>query len=144
MESLGVAGRVARASVALVAGLLLVAGSAWGSDDDFPFGPFLMYATARDDDEPIGDTATYGVDASGRRLALDQSLTGLRRAEIEGQLARFADRPALLRHVAAAYARRNPDAPPLQRVAVVVRWHELRDGEVTGHTRDEVVARWGR
>ena len=138
------AGRATRGVMTLVAGLLLVLGSAWGSDDDFPFGPFLMYATTRDADEPIGDTATYGVDASGRRLALDQSLTGLRRAEIEGQLPRFADRPALLRHVAAAYAQRNPDAPRLEGVAVVVRWHELRDGELTGNTRDEVVATWSR
>ena len=138
------AGRAARAVVTLVAGLLLVLGSAWGSDDDFPFGPFLMYAAARDANDPIGDTATFGVDATGRRLLLDQSLTGLRRAEIEGQLTRFTDRPFLLRQVAAAYARRNPDAPPLQRVMVVVRWHELRDGELTGDTRDEVVATWRR
>ena len=137
-------GRVGRA-LATVAGMaLLVLGSAWGNDDHFPFGPFLMYADARGADEPIGDTATYGVDITGKRLLLDQSLTGLRRAEVEGQLDRFSRSPSLLRHIADAYSRRNPQAPPLRRVFVVVRWHELRGGALTGESRTELVTSWQR
>ena len=137
-------GRVARALVTVLGLMLLVLGSAWGSDDHFPFGPFLMYADARGADEPIGDTHTYGVDTTGARLLLDQSLTGLRRAEIEGQLGRFTRSPSLLRHIADAYARRNPQAPPLRRVSVVVRWHELRDGALTGESSVEVISSWRR
>jgi hypothetical protein len=144
MDTLGVAGRAVRTLVTVaVAGLLLL-GSGWGSDDHFPFGPLLMYAEARGLDEPIADTQAFGVDTAGARLRLDQSLTGLRRAEIEGQLARFVEAPSLLRFVAEAYARRNPSAPPLRRVTIIITWHEMRNGVVTGASSDERVTTWRR
>ena len=41
-----------------------------------------------------------------------------------------------------AYQRRNPQAPPLTEIRVVIRWHEVRDFQVTGEWEDEVVATW--
>lgn len=133
-----------RVAVTLLAGALLLLGTLRGDDDAFPFGPFSMYSSARNLDEPVGDTRLYGIDQAGEELLLLQSLTGLRRAEIEGQLPRFTADPSLLALVAKAYERRNPEEPPLRQVQILVRWNELRDGQPTGRTWDEVVTTWRR
>jgi hypothetical protein len=142
IETLTARGRWIRLAVTLVAAVLLLAGTLWGEDDHFPFGPFKMYASAVDPDAPAEDTRVEGVDASGAVVLITPANTGIRRAEFEGQLGRLREQPDLLQTVADAYARRNPDAPPLAEVRIVVRWHEVRDFEVTGIWDEEVVATW--
>jgi hypothetical protein len=142
METLTSPGRWVRLAVTAVAAGLLLAGTLWGEDDHFPFGPFKMYASAVDPDAPAEDTRVEATDAGGGTVLLTPANTGIRRAEFEGQLDRFRDRPELLATVADAYARRNPDAPPLRELRIVVRWHEVRDFEVTGRWEDQVVAAW--
>lgn len=142
IETLTPRGRWIRLAVTLVGAVLLIAGSLWGEDDHFPFGPFKMYASTVDPDAPAADTRVEGVDATGSVVLITPANTGIRRAEFEGQLGRFRQQPVLLRTVADAYARRNPDAPPLAEVRIVVRWHEVRDFEVTGDWTEEVVATW--
>jgi hypothetical protein len=144
METLTARGRWRRAAVTLVAGVLLLAGTLWGEDDHFPFGPFKMYASAVDPDAPAEDTRLEATDAEGGTVLLTPANTGFRRAEYEGQLGRFREDPALLATVVDAYQRRNPAAPPLREVRIVVRWHEVRDFEVTGEWEEEVVATWRR
>jgi hypothetical protein len=129
-------------AVTLVAGALLLVGTLWGEDDHFPFGPFKMYASAVDPDAPAEDTRLEATDADGGTVLLTPANTGFRRAEYEGQLGRFREDPTLLATVVDAYQRRNPAAPPLREVQIVVRWHEVRDFEVTGEWEDEVVAVW--
>lgn len=124
------------------AALLLLAGTVWGTDDHFPFGPFKMYSSARDPDAPAEDARLEAVGAGGEVVLLTPANTGIRRAEFEGQLDRFRQQPELLGTVVDAYLRRNPDAPPPREVRLVVRWHEVRDFEVTGVWRDDVVATW--
>jgi hypothetical protein len=126
----------------LAGAALLVAGTAVGQDDDFPFGPFRMFSTTDRLDAPVADTRLEAVDASGARLRLSDRDIGLRRAEIEGQLDRFTARPALLAAAASGYAARHPGAPPLVEIDVVVRWYELRDGRPTGVYRDQTVVSW--
>jgi hypothetical protein len=126
----------------LIGAVLLLAGTVVGSDDDFPFGPFKMYSTTDKLDAPVADTRVDAVDASGRHWVLTDSETGIRRAEIEGQLSSFTAAPARLSVVADAYARRNPHAPRLTELAVVVRWHELRGGQPTGGYHDETKVVW--
>lgn len=142
METLTRRGRWVRLVVTLAAAGLLLAGTGWGEDDHFPFGPFKMYASAVDPDAPTEDTRVEAVDARGGTVRLTPANTGIRRAEFEGQLARFRAQPELLRTVVDAYHRRNPDAPVLREVRIVVRWHEVRDFEVTGRWDDQVVATW--
>lgn len=129
-------------AVTLVAAALLVAGTVWGEDDHFPFGPFKMYASAVDPDAPVIDTRVEAVDLAGGTVLITPGNTGIRRAEFEGQLGRFAGDPGLLAAVVDGYARRNPEAPALREVRVVSRWHEIRDFRPTGVWRDEVVAAW--
>jgi hypothetical protein len=135
-------GRGLRVGFTVLIAALLLAGTLIGSDDDFPFGPFRMYATTDQPDGTVADTRVEGVDSRGTEILLTENNTGIRRAEIEGQLDRFAADPSLLHTVADAYAERNPKAPPIVRIAVVVRWHELRGGAPTGGYHDETRAVW--
>jgi hypothetical protein len=142
MTALTTRGRWIRVAITLTAAGLLLAGTVWGDDDHFPFGPFRMYASAVDPDAPAEDTRVEATDASGAIVIITPQNTGIRRAEFEGQLGSFKEEPTRLRVVVDAYQRRNPDAPVLREVRIVVRWHEVRDFEVTGVWEDQVVATW--
>jgi len=135
-------GRLLRVA-ALVAGLaLLLAGSAWGDDDAFPFGPFRMYSTADDPDGRVLSTYLQAVDADGVVVdRVGEQQVGLRRAEYEGQLSRVVEQPALLGDLAAAFSRRHPEAAPWVEVSVVRTAYQLVDGRPTGETT-QVLATW--
>jgi hypothetical protein len=137
-------GRGIRVVATLVVAALLLVGTLWGQDDDFPFGPFRMYSTTAKLNAPAPDTRVEATDATGAVVLLTQQNTGIRRAEIEGQEPRFTADPALLKVVSDAYAKRNPKAPQVEQVRIVIRWYELRDGLPTGAWRDEVVTTWTR
>jgi len=142
MDTLSSRGRRIRVAVTLAIAGLLLYGTLWGQDDFFPFGPFRMYATTDKLDAPVFDTRFEIVDASGRTVELTEVNTGIRRAEIEGQLARIEADPALLRVVDQAYVARNPHAPAPVKVQVIVRWHELKGGVETGVYTDQTAATW--
>jgi hypothetical protein len=144
METLTRGGRATRLVVTVIGALLLLAGSAWGTDDDFPFGPFSMYAGVNGTNDPAPDTRVVGTDATGVVVFLTERNTGIRRAEIEGQEAAYVADPARLRSLADAYSRLNGSAPPIVKVALIVRWHEIENSRVTGDSRDEVKAVWER
>jgi hypothetical protein len=142
MERLSIQGRMWRLVATLVAGGLLLAGTISGDDDHFPFGPFKMYAGAAGAHQPTIDTRLEAIDEHGNTVLLTERNTGIRRAEIEGQLGRIEQEPELLQVAAEAYERRNPHAPQLNEIRIVIRWHETRDFRPTGEWTDEVVATW--
>ncbi|HWC66785.1 MAG TPA: hypothetical protein VG478_01860, partial [Acidimicrobiales bacterium] len=112
-----------RLRMALAAGVvtLLLAGTFVGQDDDFPFGPFRMYATRQRLD---GRTSWYRIEAvtaTGEAVFVPGAAYGLRRAELEGQIPRFVADPALLGELAVAHAARRPDAPALVEIRLVRR-----------------------
>ena len=142
MDTLSRPGRAVRVAVTAIGAAVLLAGTLWGQDDDFPFGPFRMYATAPDPDADAPDTRVEGVDATGRTLQLTEWNSGLRRAEIEGQQQAYVDHPERLRQVAMAYAARNPQAEKLRTVRIVIRWVGIEDARPTGTSNDQIVAQW--
>ena len=144
MNQLSVRSRRLRVLATLIAGALLLAGTLWGTDDDFPFGPFRMYSTAPDPNGAAKDTRVEGVDADGRTVAITEGNSGLRRAEIEGQQQAYVDQPSRLSQVATAYAEHSPGASPLRSVRIVVRWHTIKDARPTGTSYDEIIAEWNR
>ena len=144
MNELTVRGRRIRVAATLIAGVLLLAGTLWGTDDDFPFGPFRMYSTAPDPNGAAKDTRVEGVLPDGRVVPITEGNSGIRRAEIEGQQAAYEAQPARLSEVADAYAAHSPGAPALRTVRIVVRWHGIEHARPTGDSRDEVVAEWTR
>jgi len=134
--------RAARGWRLAVAGVVLaltLAGTAWGDDSHFPFGPFLMYAGRAGNDVPVGSTRVVGLTADGTEVPMSGGEVGLRRAEFEGQLGRVIEQPQLLGELGEAYVARNPSAAPLVQVEVVQRDFELRDGVQTGAFTDHVV-----
>jgi hypothetical protein len=142
METLSASGLRIRVAVTVAVVGLLLYGTLWGQDDLFPFGPFRMYSTADKLDSPVADTRFEGVLADGTVVVLNEQNTGIRRAEIEGQLPGIRAHPELLRSVDEAYARRNPGAAKLAQVRVIVRWHQLHGGRQTGAYTDETAATW--
>jgi hypothetical protein len=141
---LSAAGRRARLAVTLVLAVLTLAGTFVGQDDDFPFGPFRMYSTRDDPDGTVVSTRVEAVSPDGRVLVVDERSTGLKRAEVEGQVRRFRDDPTLLAALARAHARLRPDEPPYAEVRVVERRFVLRGSRPTGEATEQVVARWRR
>ncbi|MEO3742629.1 hypothetical protein [Plantactinospora sp. B5E13] len=142
MDALTRRGRTLRVGITAVVGAVLLAGTLWGQDDHFPFGPFRMYAGSNPPNDPAPDTRVEAVDRTGAVIPLNQGNTGIRRAEIEGQQSRYAADPALLRQVADAYADRHPGSPELVEVRIVVRWYGVRDGRPTGTFVDETTVSW--
>jgi hypothetical protein len=123
---------------------LTMAGTVWGLDDDFPFGPFRMYASARDLDQAVNDTWPWAIDAEGREIRLTQARTGIRRAEIEGQLGVFQDHPERMAVIAEAYEQRHPDAPPVVAIEIRTRKIEMEAGSPTGEESVLLRAEWVR
>lgn len=142
MEKLPAASRALRVVLTVIAGALLLITSTWGSDDHFPFTPFRMYAGENPPNEPAPDPRMEGVTVAGRVIQLGERQTGLRRAEIEAKQDAFAADPALLREVAEAYARRNPQSPALAEIRYVLRLHEIKSSRPTGEWTDKVLASW--
>jgi hypothetical protein len=135
-------GRWVRTLVTVVGFALLVTGTWLGQDDHFPFGPFRMYAHSAKDDGVVRSARLEGVNATGERFKLTDASTGLRRAEIEGQIPRFRQDGDRLEAVAEAYHARHPDAPELVLVEILQRRYQLRDGEPTGEVTEGQVAVW--
>jgi hypothetical protein len=133
------AARAWRLTAAAVVLALLLAGTLWGDDDAFPFGPFRMYSTRADPDAAVVSTRTVGLTAAGEEIRLSGGEVGLRRAEFEGQLPRITEHPELLGPLADAYAEAHPSAPELVSVQVVQRRFELVDGRQSGEYEDRVV-----
>ena len=144
MAQLTTAARATRVVATVVGVALLLAGTVWGQDDKFPFGPFSMYAGVNGPDEPAPDTRVEGTDSTGRTIVLAERNAGVRRAEIEGQEGAYVDDPTRLARIADSYRRLNPGAPPLVKVALIVRLHEIRHSTSTGRWHDDVRAVWER
>src|SRR6266540_2939946 len=139
----GASRRLRLVAAALVFGLLLV-GTVRGADDDFPFGPFRMYASRQSLD---GVTSWYRIEAvtdTGQLIFVPGAAYGMRRAELEGQIPRFVAHPALLGELAVAYERRRPRSPRLVEIRLVRHRQRLAGGQPVGPPVEEVVATWPR
>jgi hypothetical protein len=137
-------GRNVRVVITLVLAAGVFYGTLWGDDDDFPIGPFRMYSTSRELNEPVGDTQMYAVNADGEEFQFTESYTGMRRAELEGQLDKFEADPSRLHYLADSYAKRYPDRPRIDEISIVIEWIELKDGLPTGNSTVEEVVSWQR
>lgn len=123
----------------VLAGLL--AGTAWGDDDHFPFGPFRMYSTTNELDGTVNAIRFRATNAAGEQLEPRSQDFGMRPAEINGQVARFRSDPSLLRHLATAYSRLHPDDPPLIEIELRYGLHQLRGGRPISYS-EESLATW--
>lgn len=141
LTAAGVGIRVAATAIGLV---LIVAGTAWGQDDHFPFGPFRMYSTSNAPDGPVNVVRieAYTESQGWRRASLTPDNVAMNPAEVEGQLPRFVDEPDLLGKLAATHARLQPADEPWTGMRLVRRQYVLVDREPTD-IREAVIAEWG-
>jgi hypothetical protein len=128
------------AATAVVAGLL-VAGSVRGSDVDFPFGPFRMYAGVNDPNGHVVSSYLQAVLPDGKVVRVDERGTGLRRAELEAQEAAFVEDPASLASVARSHAELHPGGPRYVAVQVVRLDQHLRHAALSSQTVT-ILAEW--
>jgi hypothetical protein len=132
--------RMAATSGVLVA---LLAGTFFGNDDSFPFGPFRMFSVANKTSGLIRAPALEGVTTKGRHVDIGFARFGLRRAEIEGQLERFISDPADLALLVEAYETQNPDGPVLSELHLVEEVHRLERGRPV-EASETTLAKWTR
>jgi hypothetical protein len=123
--------------------VLLVAGTFLGEDDNFPFGPFKMYAGTAHLNDPVPVMKFAGVTESGEQIDILAKQFGLRPAEIEGQLDRVANDRAVLRDIVSAYEEKNPDAEKLDVFQVKHGIYTLVDGRPVDYD-EKVLAEWTR
>ena len=114
---------------------LLVVGTFWGQDDHFPFGPFRMYANATKTTGGVRTMEVWATTATGDDVRVPAASLGLRRAELEGQRARFREDPDLVGALADAYHRFQPDRPRLVEILLVHNIRELVDNRVVDQRR---------
>lgn len=138
------AGIAVRLAVSIVALALLLGGTFFGSDSDFPFGPFRMYSTRNAPDGTVNSLRLEAVDANHQRIEVSAGAVGLRRAELEGSLPRMKSEPKLMKLIVVRYEKNNPDKPKLIELDVIVRTTQLKNGLETDSYTDKVVAKWTR
>lgn len=138
---IGRTGRLVRLAAVVAVAALVIAGSLYGQDDDFPFGPFRMYSTTDDPNKPVVEIRVFATDEHGRRFELSETNSGVRRAEVEGQLTKYVNDLSREAAMAEAWNRRHP-ADPVGRVEIVQLSHELSHGSPTGRITDTVLATW--
>ena len=138
------AGRRTRLATTAAVFAVLLTGTFVGQDDAFPFGPFRMYATRDAPNGVVVSTRVEAVDSTGHVLTVPDTATGMRRAEIEGEVGRFRRDPSLLGALSRAHSRLHPSQPPYVQVRVVERRFALRDSRPTGAATEQVVATWHR
>ncbi|MCU1486108.1 MAG: hypothetical protein JWN67_2854 [Actinomycetia bacterium] len=133
-------GRRVRMAAVVVVLTLLAGGSLWGSDHDFPFGPFRMYATSGRVNGAVRTASLVGV-VGGRAFTIQPEAIGVRRAELEGQYDRFEQDPRLLGTLARAYRRTGVQ---LDELRLVERVRRLRNRKRVGKSTSEVLVVWKR
>lgn len=138
-------GRLARGLATLSASLLLVAGTVWGEDDHFPFGPFRMYAVTTKPGAPVRSLRLEGTDEAGRDMRIRLADVTMRRAELQSQLNLYwADDAEVLPYLAEGYERLHGGAPKLVELRFVYVTHRLRRGALAGAPSKRVAAVWKR
>ena len=113
-----------------------------GTDDWFPLGPFRMFTNRAGSNGIVRVVTLEAVDAGGTERRVHGGDVGLRHAELEGQLHRFAADPSLLEAVAAAYASVHPDRPPLVRLVLQEEVRRLVDRVLQPDVEEREVATW--
>ncbi|PRX96067.1 hypothetical protein [Allonocardiopsis opalescens] len=136
-------GRALRLVACTVCLALLTFGTFFWDDFHFPFGPFRMYSTRNDPNGTIQVAILQGRTESQdwHDLPFHPDITGVNRAEVEGQIPLFEADPDRLSVIADAMAAQQPHLEPLTGVRLINRYHLLEERRLNGH-RDDLIAVW--
>ena len=132
-------GHGVRLTSSIVVVALLVAGTFWGDDDNFPFGPFRMYSTKQGLDGEVRAMAVEGLTTEGVWVEVPFEDFGLRRADVEGQLGRFERPPLeLLDQMESAYLRFHQADEGFRALRLREHTFDIEDGLEAGETIETV------
>lgn len=120
----------------------LLAGTAWGDDEHFPFGPFRMYSTRNDPNGTVMDVRLRATTSRGEEISLRTGAFGLRPAEVDGLINRFDDDSKLAAYLAEAYEDLNR-RPRLDRLEVIRGIYRLKDSRPVRY-HEKTYGAWSR
>jgi hypothetical protein len=137
--------RARRWAATILAVAALIAGTFWGNDDNWPFGPFRMYSIRNRLDGRIRSARLELTFADGSSLQskIDSGTFALKRAEVEGQIDRFERDPSLLRNLAVTYERLHPDKQEVVGIRLYYEITSLENGRPAGSPTVVTMATWG-
>ena len=140
---LGRRARLARMVAATIGLLLVTAGTAFGSDDDFPVGPLRMYSVRDDPNGTVTQAVVLAVTATGRTVDVTDTSGAPRRAELEGRLGALEGDPSTFASVARTFMPGSGriDGDAVVEIRLVQRSFRLHSGRA-GPAADRVVAAW--
>jgi hypothetical protein len=135
------AGLVVRLA-ALAAGVVLVVhGTVWGNDVQWPFAPMSQFAFRVGTNDSIRSLYLSARDVQGHEFVVPLSppSLGIGRAEVEGQLPAIQRDPALLKDLVEPYPRLHPGAPALEQVWLRQKVTVLHNGRADGEYLETLV-----
>ena len=136
-----------RVGFLLVTASLFLAGTAVGTDNWWPFGPWRMYSTSTPPSGSVYSLAIQvreGNDPIWRNANLNPTSIGLTRAEVEGRVPQMTADPDILGTLARSHSRLRPRQAPWVAVRVVRNEALLSGGAPTGQVRSTTVVSWPR
>ncbi len=125
-RELGTGARAARLIGVGAVLVALLAGSFFGSDDDFPLGPFHMYSSRGDPNAVARELRVQVVTASGRTIDVTNESGAPRRAELEGRIGELQHDTAELERIAPLYTAHISE--PVRQFRLVWENHPLHNG----------------
>ncbi len=105
---------------------LVLAGTVWGSDDDFPLGPFHMYSSRTDPNGVSRELRVRIVLDSGATVDVTNASGAPRRAELEGRIAQLTSDPTELAALVPLYTAHV--SAPARSLELVWENHRLSHG----------------
>ena len=130
--------RLVRGIATAVISVAIVTGIAIGDDEHFPFGPFRMYSTRNEPNGTVNVVKLVIETPDGDVSSLPVRRLGLRPAEVNGQITRFADDSLLARYLARSYRRFGGEVAELR---VVRGIYQFRGGRPVSY-REIVLGSW--
>ncbi len=130
-----------RSAVLAIGTLLVVWGTLFGNDVDWPFGPMSQFAFRVGRDDAIRSTFLQARTSKGNVMVVPITVSnlGIARAETEGQQNAIIRDPRLLGDLASSYHRLHPTEPGLTQLWLRERVTVLRNGRDAGQHVDTLV-----
>ncbi len=119
--------RLTRLAACAVILVLVLAGSVFGSDDDFPLGPFHMYSTRTNPNAISRELRVQLVLANGAVIDVTNASGAPRRAELEGRIGQLQADPAEVEKLVPLYTDHVSGSP--RRLQLVWENHPLHNGK---------------
>jgi hypothetical protein len=141
VRRLGRVGLIGRLAALALGTVLVVHGTVFGNDVQWPFAPMAQFAFRVGPDDSIRSLYLAARTVQGQDIVVPLSPPnlGIGRAEVEGQLPAIQRDPRLLKDLIEPYPRLHPGAPALAQVWLRERVTVLKNGRANGEYVETLV-----